>query len=142
MQKPLSHAAHGRRMTDQSVVIPPDSDPNDCNEEALNWFVRLSDAPHTARTDAAFQRWLAGRPDRQAAYARWQADWWQMDAFPLAGVEQLHRRSASDSGAAARQPSALESGAGGWKGMVPHAGLAALILLLCASGGYIAWRHW
>jgi transmembrane sensor len=129
-------------MTDHPTAIPPDSDPSDCDEEALNWFVHFSDAPHTAHTDAAFQRWLAGRPDRQAAYARWQADWRQMQAFPLVGVERLHRRPASDSGAAARQPSAPQSRAGGWKGRVPHAVLAALILLLCASGGYIAWRHW
>lgn len=127
MPKPPSHPTPGTRITDRSSVIPPDSGANDCDEEALSWFVRLSDAPHVAHTDAAFQRWLAGRPDRQAAYARWQVDWCQMDAFPLA---------------AAPKPSALENRGGWWKGMLPHTLLAALILLLCAIGGYIAWRHW
>lgn len=139
MQKPLSHAARGTLMTDQSVVIPPDSDPDDCDDEALNWFVRLSDAPHTAHTDAAFQRWLAGRPDRQAAYARWQADWRQMQAFAPAGVEQLRSQGAMTAGARAPDVAAPSSEAR--RKRLARAALAALLLTLCA-GSYLAWSSW
>lgn len=133
-------------MTDHSIANPPDSEPDDLDDEALNWFVRFSDAPHTAHAHAEFQRWLAGRPDRQAAYVRWQADWRQMDAFPLAGVEQLRRQLAQDKAAAAALRPAARSEDGRrawWQGLLaPQAALAAVILSLSGGGGYLAWNHW
>jgi len=133
MPKPPSHPSPGTRITDRSSVIPPDSGANDCDEEALSWFVRLSDAPHVAHTDAAFQRWLAGRPDRQAAYARWQVDWRQMDAYPLAAVEQLRRQCAQDISAPRR---------GGRHARLPRAAVAAVLLSLCGGGGCLGWSYW
>lgn len=127
-------------MTDHTKAPFHDSD---LDNEALDWFVRFSDAPHTAHTDAAFQRWLAGHPDRQAAYARWQADWRQMDAFPLAGVERLRSQGMQDKAAAAPAPAAPSQGRrGGWSARVPQAALAALVLSLGGGGGYLAWNHW
>ena len=126
-------------MTDQPGVIPPESSSNGFDEEALNWFVRFSDAPHAAHADPAFQRWLAGRPDRQAAYARWQADWRQMDAFPLAAVEQLRSPGAMSAGA--RAPDVPAPSRGARRKRLARAALAALLLTLCA-GGYLAWSFW
>lgn len=127
-------------MTDHTTAAFHDSD---LDNEALDWFVRFSDAPHAAQTDAAFQRWLAGHPDRQAAYARWQADWRQMDAFPLAGVERLRRQGAPDKDPTAPAPAAPSRGRrGGWSALLPQAALAALVLSLACGGGYLAWNHW
>ena len=114
---------------------------SDRDNEALDWFVRFSDAPHAAHSDAAFQRWLAGHPDRQAAYARWQADWRQMDAFPLAGVERLRCQVAQDKAAAAPAAPARRW-RGGWSALLPQGALAALVLSLAGGGGYLAWNHW
>ena len=122
-------------MTDHSTATFHDSD---LDTEALDWFVRFSDAPHTAHTDAAFQRWLAGHPDRQVAYARWQADWRQMDAFPLAGVEQMRLQVAQDKAVAARS----RVRRGGRSALVLRAALAVLVLALGGGGGYLAWNHW
>jgi transmembrane sensor len=128
-------------MTDHSTAPFDDSD---LDNEALDWFVRFSDAPHTAHTDAAFQRWLAGHPDRQAAFARWQADWRQMDAFPLAGVEQLRRQLAQDqAAAAARAPAAPPARPRrGWSALLPQGALAALVLSLAGGVAYLAWNQW
>ena len=127
-------------MTDHTKAPFHDSD---LDNEALDWFVRFSDAPHTAHTHAEFQRWLAGRPDRQAAYVRWQADWRQMDAFPLAGVERLRSQGPPDKAAAAPAPAAPSQGRrGGWSALVPQAALVVLVLTLGGGGGYLAWNHW
>lgn len=129
-------------MTEHSLAAPQD----DLDTEALDWFVRHSHAPQHAQDDARLQAWLAGRPDRQAAYARWQADWRQLDALPTSGVEQLRRQLAADQAAAqAAQRRAASRGWRHWLGgglsLVPRAALAAALLSVAGGSGFLAWNH-
>lgn len=130
-------------MTEHSPAASQD----DLDTEALDWFVRHSRGPHNAQADARLQAWLADRPDRQAAYARWQADWRRLDALPASGVEQLRRQLAADQAAAqtaGRRP-ALQGWRHGWRGawsLAPRAALAAVLLSVAGGGGLLAWNHW
>lgn len=127
-------------MTDKPLARPPASD---LDAEALDWFVRFSDAPEAASADQAFQQWLEGHPERRAAFARWQADWRRMDTLPASAVAQLRRQLHADQAAAARpQASAAAGRRGWWQALVPQAALAAVVLCVAGSGGYLAWNLW
>ncbi len=118
---------------------------SDLDAEALAWFARL-DRERGAEQHAEFQAWLAGHPDRQAAFARWQADWQRLDQLPAAGVAQLRRQLAADR-AQADRVSAAPASAGrrawleGWRALVPQAAVAAVVLAMAGGGGYLAWDH-
>ncbi|MET1117217.1 MAG: FecR domain-containing protein [Comamonas sp.] len=128
-------------MTDPSHATSARSDLDD---EALDWFVRSRAAPHGARE--ARERWLAGSPARAAAFARWQADWRQLDALPAAAVQQLRCQLEADKAQAARQAAASVPARGrwwqGWTALAPQAALAAVVLALTGGGSYLAWEHW
>ena len=129
-------------MTDRHTVHAPDSD---LDAEALEWFARFSDAPEKAYSNAAFRDWLGARPDRQAAFSRWQADWRQMDALPLSGVEQVRLQLKKDKAEAERQQReerAASRRQWAWSAWIPQAALSAVVLVLCAGGGYMVWDHW
>jgi len=134
-------------MTDLHRAAPS---PSDLDSEALDWFVRLGRRPlpvHEAAQHTEFQAWLAGHPGRAAAFARWQADWRQLDALPAAGIDELRRQLATDQAAADRVATPSPgTGRRAWlKGvsaLLPQAALAAVVLAVTGSGGYLAWDHW
>lgn len=140
--------AFGIRMTEHPFDAPPHPD---LDAEALDWFVRHSHAPHDAQADAPLQAWLSGRPDRQAAYARWQADWRRLDALPASGVAQLRRQLAADK--ARQQPAGRPTWAGGLSALaarassaipalLPRAALATAVLSVAGATGWLAFSHW
>jgi transmembrane sensor len=122
--------------------------PDDLGAEALDWFVRCERDP-AARRDPALQAWLAGSPARQAAFARWQADWDRLDALPADAVAQLRRQLAIDQAAAqpagAARVRPASPGRRAWlrhASTVVPAGATALVVFGLAGGGYLAWDHW
>lgn len=130
-------------MTDLHRAAPS---PSDLDAEALEWFVRLNRG-RGAEQNAEFQAWLAGHAGRQAALARWQADWQRLDGLPAAGVQQLRRQLAADQAKADRTRAAPASATRrawlqGWSALVPQAAVAVAVLLTAGGGSYLAWDHW
>lgn len=129
-------------MTDPHRAAPSSSD---LDTEALAWFARL-DRERGAEQNAEFQAWLAGHPSRQAAFARWQADWQRLDQLPAAGVAQLRRQLAAEQAQADRKPTPAPTGRRawlqGWSALVPQAAVAAVVVLMAGGGSYLAWDHW
>lgn len=124
-------------MTDHHTHPVTHEDPD---AESLEWFVRYSQAADAGQADAALQTWLAGHPDRAAAFARWQADWRRLDALPAAGVARLRSQLAEDL-AAANAPARS-----GWLERLAapfgRAALAAVVLSVTGGGAYLAWDQW
>lgn len=127
-------------MTDHTLAQPH----SDLDDQALDWFVRFSAAPEQLRADAGFQAWLAAHPDNGAAFARWQADWRQLDALPADGIAQLRQQLARDKAVASRAATAAparrwwQGGAAAW----PQTALAAVLVCATGGGGYLAWDDW
>lgn len=130
-------------MTDRTTAQSPHSD---LDAEALEWFARYSDAPDAAYANADFRHWLAGHPDRDTAFQRWQADWRQLDALPPSGVEQLRLQLKKDLAEAAPKARAAERPSSWWSALIPqaipHAALSAVLMALVVASGYLAWDHW
>lgn len=122
--------------TDQSS---PRHEPGPAERDALAWFVRsrggLSEGE--ARELAA---WQAQDPAHADAFARWQADWQQLDALPAQGVAQLRTRLARDLARERATASGPARGwlAGAWTGSAAMAASVAVV----AAGGLLAWHHW
>lgn len=126
-------------MTDRTIAQLPNSD---LDAEALEWFARHSDAPDAAYSNPAFRHWLAGHPDRETAFKRWQADWRQLDALPQSGVERLRIQLKKDQAESAKNSRATEHKPSRWSALVPQAALSAVVMALVVGGGYKAWDHW
>ncbi|CAM4287022.1 FecR family protein [Comamonas aquatilis] len=126
-------------MTDRTIAQSPNIDPD---VEALEWFARYSDAPDAAYSNAAFRSWLAGHPDRETAFNRWQVDWRQLDALPQSGVERLRLQLKKDQAESSKMSRASEHQPSRWSALIPQAALSAVVMALVVGSGYMAWDHW
>ena len=59
--------------------VSPFERPLSVEDEASEWLVRLDDDNVPSEDRAAFERWIAGGPDRRAAFDRLQRDWHRFD---------------------------------------------------------------
>jgi len=63
------------------------------DDQALDWFVRRASGLD-ASEESRFQTWLAADPAHPVAFARWQAEWDDLDTLPAASVDRLRRKLA------------------------------------------------
>ena len=120
-----------------------DTPPTEAERQALDWFVRARGGL-SAQEQRDLAAWQAQDPAHAQAYARWQADWQQLDALPAEGVAQLRARLARD---LAREEAKPRPAAGGWLAAwrgTHWAGSAAMAasVAVVAAGGLLAWNHW
>ncbi|MDP3209516.1 MAG: DUF4880 domain-containing protein, partial [Rhodoglobus sp.] len=59
--------------------VSPFERPPSVEDEASEWLIRLDDENVSSEDRAEFERWIAGRPDRRAAFDRRQRDWHRFD---------------------------------------------------------------
>lgn len=124
-----------------------DTPHTDAERQALDWFVRARGGL-SAQEQGELAAWQVRDPAHAQAYARWQADWQQLDALPAEGVAQLRARLAQDlvrerEGGKARAPAAAGGWLAAWRG-THWAGTAAMVasVAMVAAGGLLAWNHW
>lgn len=116
-----------------------DTPPTDAERQALDWFVRARGGL-SAQEQGELAAWQARDPAHAQAYARWQADWQQLDALPAQGVAQLRAHLAQD---LARERATAPSPARGWLAGAWAGGAAmAASVAMVAAGGLLAWNHW
>lgn len=82
-----------------NVVPEPFAVSPEVAQQAVQWWMKLRDAPVSARQQAALQRWRAASPAHEAAWQRIESMGQQMAGIPLplaraalAGPAQLRRR--------------------------------------------------
>jgi transmembrane sensor len=117
----------------------PGAVPADAEREALGWFVRARGGL-SAQEQEELAAWQARDPAHAQAYARWQAEWQQLDALPAQGVAQLRAHLAQDlARERATAPRPVRGWlAGSWAGSAAMAASVAVV----AAGGLLAWHHW
>lgn len=104
--------------------------PNPVLEEAMDWLLRLQDAPHDAEVVRQFEAWRSRSPLHDSAWAKARRTWQLMGDVPPS-YEHLWKDSHGGAGALLYRDHAATNGRRGrWRGRVAGAIAAAAVALI------------
>jgi len=107
-------------------------------EEAMDWLLRLQDAPHDPEIAHQFEIWRSRSPNHDRAWAKARKTWQLMGEVPPLH-EHLWKDAPSDSGAYARQtrrnPNATRRHRRSWKSLAAGSAVAAMFAIFLFFAG-------
>lgn len=113
------------------MILDEDEKPDPLLEEAMDWLLRLQDAPHDPETAREFDAWLSRSDHHARAWDKARKTWQLMGEVPPVYEHLWHDSRAAGGRRTAARPHATRRGWGwkAWSGGAVAAAFAVLVIL-------------